>query len=119
MTTPRRTAGGRDFLKRSGAAGAAAALAPYLAGPAAAQAKEIVLANWGGEAVKAMRDALAVPFEKKSGLKVAIDTTGPTAGKVRAMVESGKVTWDVCDATAALSIELGRPGLLEEIHYAV
>src|SRR5258708_5132838 len=57
----------------------------------------------------------ATPFRSK----VAIATTGPTAGKVRAMVESGKVTWDVCDATAALSIELGRAGLLEEIDYAV
>jgi putative spermidine/putrescine transport system substrate-binding protein len=111
--------GRREFVQQAGLAGALGALAPALLGEAAAQPREIVLANWGGEAVKAMKEAFADPFEKATGIKVAIDTTGPSAGKVRAMVESGKVTWDVCDATTALSIELGRAGLLEEIDYAI
>lgn len=109
----------REFLKVSAAVGIAMGLGPGLTRGAAAESREIVLANWGGEAVKAMREAFAVPFEQKTGIKVAIDTTGPSAGKVRAMVDSGKVTWDVCDATAALSLELGRAGLLEEIDYGV
>jgi putative spermidine/putrescine transport system substrate-binding protein len=101
-------------------AGIAAPLAPGLIGrAAAADPHEVVLVNWGGEAVKAMTDAFGTPFEHDTGIKVAIDTSGPTAGKIRAMVQSGAVTWDVCDATPAASIELGRAGLLEEIDYGV
>ena len=48
-----------------------------------------------------------------------IDTSGPTAGKIRAMVESRKVTWDVCDSGPGTTLELGALGLLEEIDYGI
>lgn len=108
----------RPSRRRALALGAAAVTlaSPYVA---RAQAKSIVLSGWGGRTAEDWARAYAKPFEAATGIKVEIDTSGPSAGKIRAMVESGKVTWDVCDATAAASIELGEAGLLEEIDYSV
>src|SRR5262245_15064574 len=96
--------GRREFL-----AGMAALSGVALgAAPASAQAKEVVLVNWGGDAVRYMGDAWGVPFEKDTGVKVAIDSSGPSIAKIKAMVESGKVAWDVCDSAANVSFELGK-----------
>jgi len=50
---------------------------------------------------------------------VVIDSSGPSLAKMRAMVEAGKVTWDVCDSGAGTSFELGRAGFLEKIDYSI
>lgn len=100
-------------------AAAAVAAATAMPGRARAQARSLVLSGWGGRSVEDWRRAFTAPYEAQSGTRVDIDTAGPSAGKIRAMVESGKVAWDVCDATAAASVELGRAGLLEEIDYAI
>ncbi|HEY0296054.1 MAG TPA: ABC transporter substrate-binding protein [Bordetella sp.] len=105
----------RDVLKL----GTALAVSPLLAGTARAQSAPITLVNWGGDSLKGMTDAFAAPFEKATGIKVQVDTSGPSAGKIRAMVQSGKVTWDVCDGTVGYCLELGPAGLLEEIDYAI
>lgn len=81
--------------------------------------REVVLANWGGDAVAAMGDAFAVPFERDHGVKVAIDTSGPSLARIRAMVEGGRVTWDVCDSGAGTSFTLGRANLVERMDYDV
>jgi putative spermidine/putrescine transport system substrate-binding protein len=86
---------------------------------AAGQVKEVVLSNWGGDAVEAFRKAFAVPFEQSTGIKMAIDGSGPLAGKIKAMVEAKHVTWDVCDSGAGTSVQLGEQGLLEPIDYNV
>ncbi|MFB9981313.1 hypothetical protein ACFSQQ_23100 [Mesorhizobium kowhaii] len=41
------------------------------------------------------------------------------AGKDKAMVESGKVVSDVCDADGFTSVQMGNAGLLEPIEYSV
>jgi putative spermidine/putrescine transport system substrate-binding protein len=88
--------------------------------PAAAGATEIVMVNWGGDAVGAMQTAFVDPYARRHpDAKVVIDGVGPTSGKVRAMVGSGHVTWDVMDRNLHASIELGREGLLEKIDYTV
>src|SRR3974390_2242703 len=72
---------------------------PAVLGARPAQAAtEVVLSNWGGDAVAVYKAAYGVPFEKTSGMKFAIDTTGPSPGKIKAMVESKQVSWDVGDA---------------------
>ena len=75
----------RTLLTALGALGLVAVARP---GVSYAQAKEVVLCNWGGAAVEAFQKAYGEPFTKKSGIKVAIDGAGPTTGAVRAMVES-------------------------------
>ena len=91
-------------------------------GGSAAQAqavKEVVLANFGGDAVKAMTEAFVVPYEKKTGGKLVIDGSGPSNGKIKTMVEARNVTWDIVDSGLAGTGELGPLGLLEEIDYSV
>ena len=46
-----------------------------------AQSNEVVLANWGGDAVPASQKAYGGPLEK-AGRKLTINTTGPTPGRI-------------------------------------
>jgi len=104
----------RSFIKLA----VASATLPFLPVSALASSS-LVIANWGGTDEQAMKDAFAKPFSEKNGTEVIVDTSGPSAGKIKAMVESGNVTWDICDATAAACLELGPLGMLEEIDYRI
>lgn len=104
----------RDF-----AAGAAVLGLALRGRPAQAAPKELVLACWGGEAVRAYEESFGKPFAADTGMPVAVDSSGPSLGKIKAMVESGKVAWDICDSSAGSSETLGRDGLLEAIDYAI
>lgn len=108
-------------LTRRAALGGAVALAAGagLARGARAQAKEVVLANFGGDAVKAMTEAFVVPYQAKSGGKMVIDGSGPSNGKIKTMVSAKNVTWDVVDSGLGGHGELGPLGLLEEIDYSI
>ena len=88
----------RDFV--SAASTAAVALA--MPGMASAQGKlagsKVVFASWGGGYQNAQKEAFCEPFAKETGASVIQD--GPVDyGKLRAMLESGKPTWDVVDVT--------------------
>jgi len=109
--------GRRDFLILCAVIGAA----PFAvaAGDAEAAANEIVLWNWGGDAVKCHTDSFGAPFSKETGLGFRIDTSGPLQGKIKEMVESKHVTADVADADAFDAIALGKSGHLEPIDYGV
>jgi putative spermidine/putrescine transport system substrate-binding protein len=85
-----------------------------------AQAKEIVLANAGGDAASAMAKVYAEPYMKAvPGTKVVVDGTLPSSAKIKAMVEAKNVTWDICDRNLPAAAELGEQGLLEEIDYNI
>ena len=87
---------------------------------ASAQQKELVVANWGGDALAVHRDVLAAEFAKRyPGSRVAFDTTGPTPGKIKAMVESGNIAWDVADRNLLSALDLGRQGLLEKVDESI
>ena len=86
----------RTFVRGLALLGLGVAVAPGLA--EAQKPKEIVMVNWGGDALKHFHDAWGKPYETDSGIKVVVDGTGPSAGKMRAMVEAKNVTWDVCDS---------------------
>jgi len=89
-------------------------------GPALAQAKEIVLANAGGDAVTAMGQAYGEPYMKQvPGTKIVIDGTFPASAKIKAMVDAKHTTWDICDRNLPAALELGEQNLLEEIDYSV
>lgn len=100
------------------AAGGSLAL-PLMSWRAFSAEIELVLANWGGDAIPAMTSAFIEPFEKETGIRVTIDGSGPTHGKVKAMVESGKTTWNVFDGDAFGAIQFGKEGLLEPIDYSI
>ena len=85
----------------------------------AASPKELVIVNWGGDSLPAYTAAFGQPFEKDTGIKVVLDGTGPLPAKIRAMVQSGKVIWDLIDFDASKAIVLDAEGLLQPIDYSI
>lgn len=107
----------RTFLGALGAIGAVSVAGAPTGAKAAAD--ELVVVNWGGPAVEAYQNAWGKPFTAETGVEVVIDGTGPLLSKIRAMVESGAVTWDVCDTGAGSTLVLEKAGVLEPIDYDV
>lgn len=100
-------------------AGIGAVSAAGLPMRARAASGELVVVNWGGPAVEAYQTAWGAPFTAESGIEVVIDGTGPLLSKIRAMVESGAVTWDVCDTGAATTLVLQKAGVIQPIDYSI
>lgn len=88
---------------------------------ALAQARrEVVMANWGGVGNDAQRRHYGDPFERRhAGWRFGTDTSGPSAGRIRSMVESGRVVWDIAESNAATAIELGQMRLLTPVDYGI
>lgn len=116
---------GRDGLSRRDMLRAALALgiapAALAAGSRAAQAqarKEVVVVNFGGDAIKAFDEAFVKPFAAQGG-RMVLDGSGALNGKILTMVQSGHVTWDICDAGITTLAELGPHKALEKIDYSI
>ena|SRR5271165_2516311 len=107
--------GRRDFLTAAVAAGLA--ITAPRSGEAAGN--EFVIANWGGPAATAFNTVWGPPVQSKLDAKLVIDGSGPSPGRIRSMVDSGHVTWDVCDASVGAGILLGNENRLEEIDYGI
>ena len=105
----------RELLRFAAATGLMAAL------PRAARAAvpEVVVCNWGGDAVPAFTQAFVKAYEQGTGGKLVIDGSGPANGKIRAMVEAKNVSWDLCDSGVTGLAELVPRGLLTPIDYSV
>ncbi len=104
-------------IKRRTLLGAAASL-PF-ARMARAATPEVVLCNWGGDAIPAFTAAFVGPYAQKTGGTLVLDGSGPTNGKVRAMVEAHSVSWDLCDSGVTGIAELAPRGLLTPIDYSI
>jgi putative spermidine/putrescine transport system substrate-binding protein len=100
-------------------AAAFAVSAPFALGKASAADKQLVLVNWGGDAIKAYDAAFGQPFAKETGIAVKEDGTGPTEGAIAAQFKSGKPTWDLVDADPFSAISLGKQGMIEPIDYKI
>lgn len=94
-----------------------AAAAALAAGTAIAQEGKIVIVSWGGDYQDALRDAYWTPFAKATGLTVVEDTR-PLPPRIKAMVDTGKVDWDIVDLTDAQYMEVHKLGGFEPIDYA-
>ncbi|KPL53381.1 ABC transporter substrate-binding protein [Prosthecomicrobium hirschii] len=92
-----------------------AAVAAWMLLPAAAaSAEEMVFASWGGAYQEAIRKAWLEPFAKASGVKFEEDT-GPETAKIKAMVETKSVTWDIVTAGGGGLMRGVAQGLFEPI----
>ena len=94
-------------------------------GPAALRARaafgavpDVVMANSGGDSSKWLAATFGAHYEKVTGGKMIMDGSGPSNGKVRAMVEAKHVIWDLCDL-GPQTLELGPAGLLTAIDYSI
>ena len=87
----------------------AAAIALSL-GAASAQARRWSSPSWGGTTQDAQKQAWAKAVHASDGIAVLQD--GPTDyGKLKAMVESGNVSWDVVDVEHDFAIKAAADGL--------
>ena len=75
--------------------------------------------SYGGAFQEAQRKAYFQPFERLSGIKV-IEAEGPNVAKVKAMVDTKNVEWDVAEFDVADIINLARKGdYWEPIDYSL
>lgn len=105
----------RGFVAAMGALG----VLPVLGRKAMAQPKEIIVVNWGGKAKDVLQEVLCDTYTAETGIPVIVDGSGPSAGKIRAMVESGAVVWDLCDSGAGSAIILEQQGMTQPINYDI
>ena len=78
---------------------------------------EVRIAAYGGTGQDAERTAYYVPFEKLSGIKT-LDFPGADINKVKAMVDTGNVEWDVVQLGQSTVKNLMKKGdYFEKIDY--
>jgi putative spermidine/putrescine transport system substrate-binding protein len=95
-----------------------AALSIAVLSSGVARADGMVFTSWGGTTQDAQKKAWAEPFTAETGVTVKQD--GPTDyGKLKAMVESGNVDWDVVDVEGDFAVAAAKAGLLEPLDFSV
>jgi putative spermidine/putrescine transport system substrate-binding protein len=75
---------------------------------------QVVVNHSGGSMGTAMRKAFFNGFEKKYGIRV-VETSPADFGKLRAMVDSGNVEWDVTEIGGQDAIRATEMKLVEKI----
>ena len=106
------------MLQRNPVTATLAALALVVSASTAVAADSLNFVSWGGSTQDAQKQAWAEPFTEASGIHVVQD--GPTDyGKLKAMVESGNVQWDVVDVEADFALRAASEGLLEPLDFGV
>ena len=60
-------------------------------------ADSVTVVSWGGAYQDSVRKAFFEPFMKETGGKIVEEEFNGEIAKIRAMVESGNVTWDVVE----------------------
>jgi hypothetical protein len=105
-------------MRRRQAIGLAGAAVVTGASPAFAQEPpkpaQIVVNHSGGSMGTAMRKAFFTTYEKKYGIKV-VETSPADFGKLRAMVDSGNVEWDMTEIGGQDAIRATEMKLVEKI----
>jgi len=93
------------------AAGALAPTKPAFAGD------QVTVVSFGGAGQDAYRRAFFEPFSKAAAVKVNEDVYNGEAAKIRAMVESKSVSWDVVDIDPGRAAQLCAEGIIEPIDW--
>jgi putative spermidine/putrescine transport system substrate-binding protein len=100
------------MMRLSGAVAAVAAV--LAAGPTYGKDK-LTIVSWGGAFQKAQEEAFFVPYAKETGADIAQDSWNGELAKIKAMVDTKNVTWDVIDADYEHAITGCAEGFLEPI----
>jgi putative spermidine/putrescine transport system substrate-binding protein len=97
-------------------AGLLAGAAMLAAGAASAQ--DLTITSWGGAYQKSQDEAYFKPYAAKFKSKVTQEEYNGEIAKIRAMVQSGKTTWDVVDVDAQTAQQGCDEGILTPIDYS-
>ncbi len=103
--------------KAIGAVAGGTALALSLAGQAGASGEAITVVSWGGAYQKSQDQAYFKPFEVKYGVKVGTEEYNGEIAKIRAMAQSGNVSWDVIDVDSATALQGCDDGLFVKLDW--
>jgi putative spermidine/putrescine transport system substrate-binding protein len=114
------TAGLAAPFIRTGSAGAQATLPEMTSIPDILKGTgEVRIATFGGTMQETQRRAYFEPFEKLSGIKVR-DFPGSDSTKIKAMVETGNVEWDMAQLSRGTVMNLQKRGdYFEKIDYEI
>ena len=105
----------RNLLKVTATAGVLSV--PFLhCRPARADKGELVVVSWGGDYDKALRELVVPAFSKNTGYSVKFDAP-PENAKIKAMVQSGNIAWDVILTDIPAVLTLTKDNLLEALDY--
>lgn len=80
-------------------------------------ADQVTVTSGGGTYQAVLRKAIFEPFEKASGIKVTEEEWNYEVAKVRAMVKSATVSWDVVDMTPESALVMCNEGGLEKVDW--
>lgn len=78
---------------------------------------QLTIVSWGGAYQAAERKALFEPFTAATGIKITEGEYSGEVAKLRAMVESKTVSWDVLDAPGTIAQRMCAEGLLETVDW--
>ncbi|MBZ9603061.1 ABC transporter substrate-binding protein [Phyllobacterium chamaecytisi] len=78
---------------------------------------QLTIVSWGGAYQTALRKAFFEPFTEATGVKITEDEYNGEVAKLRAMVDSNTVSWDVLDAPGSIGWIMCTQGLLETIDW--
>jgi putative spermidine/putrescine transport system substrate-binding protein len=79
--------------------------------------RELVVASYGGAYQDAQRKAFFEPFAKRYNVTIREENHSGDLAKIKAMVESGSVIWDVIDVESNMVLRGARQNLYEKIDY--
>lgn len=77
----------------------------------------ITVCSYGGAYQESQQKAFFEPAEKEIGITVKDTSYNGEFAKIKAMVETGNVTWDVVDVETSMVIRGAEEGILEPIDY--
>ncbi|MCC8951536.1 polyamine ABC transporter substrate-binding protein [Bradyrhizobium sp. Arg62] len=77
----------------------------------------MTITTYGGAYAASLRGAIFEPFSKATGIKITEDEYNGEIAKIRAMVQSNTVSWDVVDASPELAMQLCAEGYAETIDW--
>ncbi|MCP3419870.1 ABC transporter substrate-binding protein [Bradyrhizobium brasilense] len=108
------TATRRSFLV--GAAGVLAA--PMVAGPSRAAADSLTMVSYGGSYQDALVRTVTSPFTKETGIQVKF-VNAPDLAKVKAMLLTGNVEWDIFEGSGTWLASGAKQGFWEKLEPAI
>lgn len=91
-----------------------ATLAPMMS----ALAGDLTVVGWGGSYQDSQKKAYFEPFGKANGSTLKEDSWSGEIAKIRAMVETKSVTWDVVDVDSRTAVQACSEGVAEEIDWS-
>ena len=78
----------------------------------------LTVVSWGGAYQEAQRKTIFEPYNAKTGNVIKEEEYNGEVAKIKAMVESGTVSWDVISVDTATALQGCDDGVLETLDYS-